>query len=274
MSKPFAKGAGKFALVGGLTGTGGLGTSVAVREHDKDVSNQIAASTAGGWAGQGVYQGAGYGAKWRAQAKHEPRSTKNRRNKLLKPVKAEHGYYTPAMERNYPKSLPEWRTHRALGWTHRGRTGTALGTAITLGGTYAGARVVQPKEKSKRGTLVKKNDYQPGVQTTRLSPLRATEAAAGITLLGWGGSRLGIVRATLAAGTRKPGNAGINFARAEKARKKIHDVTGRGAAMIGSQTNTGFRLRPIEGAVGGTLLMNHAMPVRQKKFLPTQQGGY
>ena len=265
------KGGREFALVGALTGGGGLAAAAGSRgsKRHPDESRELAGATVGGWAGQGAYQGSGYAAKWRAQAKKEPLTTRSQRDKALKPVKREHGAYTAAMERNYPKSLPEARTHRVLGWTHRGKTGTVLGGATTVAGTYAGARLMTRKQKVNKAF---------GYEQKRVSPLRATEAAVGITLLGWGGSRLGLVKGTLAAGSRKAGNTGINFARAEKARAAIEASTGRGAAMIGRHSNSGFRLRPIEGAVGGAVLANHAMPVRRKEFTPVRgpmmQGGY
>lgn len=270
VGKSVSKGGNKFALVGALTGGGGLGTAVAIHDKDKDNSRDLAAATIGGWGGQGAYQGAGYAAKWRAQNKHEPKTSKNQRNKILKPVKAKHGAYTPAMERNFPKELPEYRTHRALGWTHRGRTGTALGAIATAAGTYGGVKMIQPKQK------VRKGDF--GYERSHISKPRAAEALVGAAALGWGGSRLGIVRGTLAMGSRKAGNLGIVSRHAEKIRNTVEVSTGRGAAMLGSQVNTGFRLRPIEGTVGGALLINHALPVRRKEFTPVraplQQGGY
>lgn len=143
-----AKGGRTFALVGGLTGAGGAaGTAYEAGHGNKDRAKDAAALTVGGWSGQGAYQGAGYGAKWRAQAKHEPQVSRAKRDKTLKAAKKEHGAYTPQMERNYPKTLPEWRTHRVLGYTHRGKLGTALGATATAAGAVGALRASRSSVK-------------------------------------------------------------------------------------------------------------------------------
>lgn len=118
---------------------------------------------------------------------------------------------------------------------------------------------------------VKKRAY--GYEEHKTSPLRVAEAAVGLAGLGWGGSRLGMVKSTLRAGSKRPGNAGINFRRAEKARQAIEDKSGVGAKMLGEKINApGFRLRPAEAAIGGGLLLNNSIPVSRRKFTPIDQG--
>lgn len=146
-----AKAAGHTALTTALRWTGGLGlgsaaggTAVQRSRHDE---RQTAAAVGGGLAGQGIYQGGGYAAKWRAQIKDEPKASRSYRDRQLKRVKRVHGAYTPAMERHYPRTLPEWGAHRVLGWTHRGRIGTAVGTAATVGGAELAMRSIRRREK-------------------------------------------------------------------------------------------------------------------------------
>lgn len=139
----------------GIGGAGSAGGSAVyggerVRGEKKSKAKKTAvAAVLGGAAGQGAYQAAGYEAKWRA-AKKESESgvSRSKKEKRLKPVKRVHGSHTAGMYRNYPKDLPGSKTHRVLGWTHRGKTGTALGTAVTLGASAAAmAAARRSKEK-------------------------------------------------------------------------------------------------------------------------------
>ena len=121
------------------TGTGGAVYAVESKrtgQRDRTGAKTAAATGLGAVAGQGVYQAAGYGAKHAALPK-ERTVTRAQRDKALKPVKRKHGAYTASMERHYPKQIPGWRTHRALGVTHRGKVGTATGAAVTAAGGLA-----------------------------------------------------------------------------------------------------------------------------------------
>lgn len=135
---------------GGVVGGGATYGAERARGKEKRDAKKVAAATVvGGALGQGAYQTAGYEAKWRA-AKTEAKSglSRSKKDKALKPVKRVHGSYTAGMYRNYPKDLPGAKIQRALGWTHRGKTGTALGTAVTLGAGAAAAKVTRKKEQS------------------------------------------------------------------------------------------------------------------------------
>jgi hypothetical protein len=114
----------------------GIGTAgvagVAAESARGKKRHVIADEAVGAAAGQAAYQGAGYGAKHYAIRQLEPQTTRSQRDKQLKPAKKKYGAYTADMERNYPRTLPEAPVHRALGWTHRGRTGNALGATITV----------------------------------------------------------------------------------------------------------------------------------------------
>lgn len=267
-----AKGGRQFALVGALTGTGGLGTATELhRKGKRDEARDAAAAAAGGWAGQGIYQGTGYGAKWRAQAKKEPLASRAQRDKALKSVKRKHGAYTPAMERHFPSSLPEFRTHRVLGWTHRGRTGTALGTATTLGGSAVAIRANERKKVSKA------REY--GYRERTLSPVRATEGVAGVSLLAWGGSRLPLSGAA-AYGQRladrhgggKEAAAALELARSIGTR--AHAVTGHGEQLARGVKGLDraidkvpANLRPSVAVAAGALLVARARPVHNERFV-------
>lgn len=110
-----------------------------------------------------------------------------------------------------------------------------------------------------------------GYNSRRVSPVRATEAAIGLGLLGYGGSRTKILTSTLKVGQRV-GNHRSAYARAEKARQAVEQRTGRGAAMISRNLGTGIRLRPIEATVGGGFVLNDALPIRRQQFTPVQRG--
>lgn len=145
------------------------------------------------------------------------------------------------------------------------------GPGLALAG--AGATGLWASQDAKK-SRVRKSQTQYGYQQTRLSKPRAVEAAAGLALIGYGGSRNGLVMRTLARGARTPGSNQINFKRAEKLRAAIEDTTGRGADMLKQRLGTGYKLRNSEAIIGGGLLVNHAIPVRRKQFTPIQQGGF
>ena len=115
-----------------------------------DAADIAVAGAAGGAAGQGVYQAAGYEAKHRAmRTEAKSGQTKNQKDKKLKPAKKMFGAHTAGMYRNYPKDMPGARIHRTLGYTHRGKIGTAVGAAATLGASAAAiAAARKSKEKS------------------------------------------------------------------------------------------------------------------------------
>lgn len=118
----------------------------AVERRNDSASREAAAAAGGALAGQGAYQGAGYAAKHRALSA-ERTLGRAQRDKRLKPAKKTHGAYTPKMERNYPKTIPGWKTHRVLGWSHRGKAGTAVGAAATAAGALAAARAARKEKK-------------------------------------------------------------------------------------------------------------------------------
>jgi hypothetical protein len=120
------------------------------------------------------------------------------------------------MERNYPKELPEWKAHRVLGYTHRGKTGMALGAASTIGGGYLGAMALRPEKKVSKamgtdafGVVSKKNKDEGTDLTFRLrkipSKRRKTQRIVNATAGGIGG---GITTGALAAGVGGSGPKG------------------------------------------------------------------
>lgn len=184
------------------------------KSDTKEKAKVGASAVVGGALGQSVYQTAGYGPKHYNLRRVEPKSTRSNRDKKLKPVKKTHGYYTPAMERNYPKSLPEWKTHRVLGYTHRGRTGTLVGAAATATGAATAAATATKRRKLSKA-------YDP--EKTRVRRSRAAEGVAGATTVG---AAVQAVRAKDGPKTRR-----LNAVRLEEHANKVRE--GRGLILRG-----------------------------------------
>lgn len=161
-------------------------------------------------------------------------------------------------------------TSRAV---RRARTPGLLLAAAGAGGLMATSGNNRAKTK-----INKMAPPQYGYQETRLSPMRATGTALGVALMGYGGSRNGMLARTLARGARTPGNRQTLYAQAEKARARVEDVTGTGAKMLKQKVGSGYRLRNSEALLGGGALTYYSVPVHQKKFSPVRaphmQGGY
>lgn len=124
--------------------------------------------------------------------------------------------------------------------------------------------------------------YRPGDQLyrreRRVSPWRATEAIAGVTLATAGGSRLKMVGAGLRAGTRLSGNKKLPFERAQSVRNAAQRGTRQvGPTMRRNNTVSGAmdlipgRLRPAAATVGGAAMIGHARPVTRDKYVPTNR---
>lgn len=129
---------------------------------------EAGATVAGGGAAQGGYQASGYGTKHyvdrhtRKGGKGVTPTQVNMQDKVLKPLKSRYGMRLPKghPERNnagyhraYPKQLPHARKIRALGHTHEGRWGMAVGGATTLAGGASGALIERHR--------LKKNEEPP-----------------------------------------------------------------------------------------------------------------
>jgi hypothetical protein len=147
----------KFAAA---TLTGGAVTGALIAHHrakrplaksDRG-EKEAAAATVGAGAAQGAYQGVGYGTKHYVD-RHTRKGGKGvtpeqvrLQDKTLKPLKSKYGMRLPhgdpkrdntGYHRNYPKELPHGGTIRALGHTHEGKLGVAVGAGVTVvgGGT-------------------------------------------------------------------------------------------------------------------------------------------
>lgn len=136
---------------GGAAGGGAVyGTQRRRGQRKRDAVRTATAGVLGGAAGQGLYQAAGYEAKYRATTKEAKSGmTRAKKEKKLKPVKRAHGAHTTGMYRNYPKDLPGAKIHRALGYTHRGKSGTLLGTAVTLGASAAAIKAARKRKETR-----------------------------------------------------------------------------------------------------------------------------
>lgn len=124
--------------------------------------------------------------------------------------------------------------------------------------------------------------YRPGDQLyrkeTRISPWRATEALAGVTLMAAGGSRLKMLGGGIKAGTKLKGNRSLPFERAQSVRnaaqkgtRQVGPTLRRSATMSGTMDLIPGRLRPAAATVGGAAMIGHARPVKREKYVPTNR---
>lgn len=261
----------------GLTaGSVGGGTAVRVKTKSRERAER---AVEGGLAGQAAYQAAGYGAKHHALRRLEPKTTRSQRDKALKPVKREHGAFTPKMERNYPSHLPEAKVHRTLGWTHRGKTGVAAGTALTLTGAGVATGAMHRHDRGRKVTAAK---AMYGVQEAKTEPSRVLEAGVGGGLALYGLSRMKMVGSLARYGARIAERNGASP-------KQVDRVLSAAAAVgRGTKATTGagekqlrrvkalnnaieqvpLALRPAVATTAGIMLVQHARPVRQEHFTP------
>lgn len=107
----------------------------------------------------------------------------------------------------------------------------------------------------------------------RTHPVRATEAAVGVTMVGYGASRSGLVRDRIGRGLK--GSNKDAWASLERARSATEEHTGNLTRALGRTTH-GRKIksaiprgiRPtVAGALGG-LMIGHAMPVRTTHYKP------
>lgn len=297
-SFPVRKGGRAFLVAGALTGTGSVGASRSLHQHGhEDASRAATAGAIGGWAGQGAYQAAGYGPKHivlRAERKAIERDKGKPPQKMVKgkPVgpppmtssrlnraKSKHaklhgGKGSVEYYRNYPGHLPGGKANRVLGWTHRGKTGTALGAAATGVGTLGASRYVSGSQKGTK-QKVSKALYQ---REERLSPLRVAQFGAGAGLAAWGLGRSRFLGAALARGVKAA--QGKNNAQALEALQLAQAA--RGALRRGTtpaehslrqirRVNTAINavpapFRPEIASAAGLLLAGHALPLHTTRY--------
>jgi len=290
-----SKGGPQFALAGLLTGGAGLGAGAGVKRRDKEKGREVQAATIGGWAGQGAYQGAGYGAKHVDLHVLGPKTTNSQRDKALKEVKAKHGAFTPAMERNYPlktkagAAIPGARIHRTLGWTHRGKIGTAVGASATAAGSAVGAKVVSGKGPNGHGQ--KEHVKKLYVRDQQTSMTHLLGAGAGLALGAWGFGRSRMVGAALGRGIKvAQGHQNPYAIQALQAAQSLQGVLARGTApgeralrqiraVDQAVSRVPSALRPEIALAAGTLLVGHSRPIRRESYHPVNVrvrtfGGY
>lgn len=254
----------------GLTALGGVsGGGVYAATRDKPNAQQ---ATIGALGGQGAYQAHNYALKHYASRHLEPKTTRSQRDKKLKPVKQVHGAYTPAMERHYPKSLPEWKVHRYLGFAGRGRLGDALGAAATAGGAAA---LAHDKKKP-----VGKAIY--GYQDRKRSLPRTAEFAGGVALAAYGASRLHMVGSLAAYGARiaekqgaTPKQVDAVMSAARVVGRGTRQVTGQGEAqarkvkaLANAIDAVPYGLRAPVATAAGVMLVSNARPTTRESFTP------
>ncbi|HEY5787494.1 MAG TPA: hypothetical protein VIT65_22240 [Microlunatus sp.] len=264
-----------FATAAALTGGGSAGTVVLLhRKGHDDAANRVAAGTAGGWAGQGAYQGVTYGLKHKALRANRG-TTKAALNRKLKPVKAKHGAFTPEMYRNYPTDAPAWRTNRALGHIARGKKGTAIGAATTATGAIGAAHLA-----SRQGNQNKKVAKALYAREERLSPLRVLQLGAGAGLAAWGLGRSPVLGAALARGLKiatgknnRDAMTALQYAMAAQGALRRGTAPAEHSLRQVRRINDAINrvpaaLRPELAATAGLLLAGHAGPVHTTSYRP------
>lgn len=304
---------GLAALAGGGSGT----TAYVITDRretkaardDKRRGRQAAAAVASGGVAQGVYQGAAYGtgAYTRRRTGHNLKDAEQARgNRDLHPSLRSPEAWTAHHDkrkahlkdapdfktayRTFPRELKYSLAERVQGFTHGGKTGTAIGTALTIGAAGAGAAKAKPRrvskpESAKRDTrgprVVAPQGAQVGYRTVETDPLRVGEGAVGAALLGWGLPRHSALASVLDHAVyeaeRRGGGAGARraYVRGSGWMSSARDLTGSGAkAARRSKTVAGVvdripvKARPaVATAIGGILLSN-ARPVRREHFTP------
>lgn len=152
-----------------------------------------------------------------------------------------------------------------------------------LGGAAGGgADIVHGRRRRVESELQVVKAYRPGDQLyrkeTRVSPWRATEALAGVTLAAAGGSRLRMVGGAIKAGTKLPGNKKLPFERAQSVRnaaqkgtRQVGPTLRRNDTVSGAMDLIPGRLRPAAATVGGMAMIGHARPVKREKYVPTNR---
>lgn len=277
-----------WAISAGATGAAGLGGAEAARRKGKqEASENLVASTVGGWAGQGAYQGATYGLKHSAiRAERKAGLTRAQKDKNLKPAKKEHGAFTTDMYRNYPKTkldgktpMPGWRQNRTAGWVGRGKLGNALGTAATAGGTLAGMRYVNEPKRGGTGKkqVVGKSLYVRDRQTS-MTGLATT--GAGLALGAWGLGRSGMIGRALSMGVKQATRRQNPYAltalqTAQAAQGVLRHGTAPGEralrqirAVDRAVSRVPSAIRPEIALAAGTLLVGHSRPIRRDTYHP------
>lgn len=153
-----------------------------------------------------------------------------------------------------------------------------------LGGAAGGGADIAVRGRRRRieSELEVVKRYQPGDtlyrKETRVSPWRATEALAGVTLAATGGSRLRMVGAGIKAGTKLPGNKKLPFERAQSVRnaaqkgtRQVSPTLRRNDTVSGAMDLIPGRLRPAAATVGGMAMIGHARPVKREKYVLTNR---
>lgn len=282
--------------IGVGTAAGGGGTYAATKDKRK-----TSGVVAGGLAGQGAYQAAGYATTnyTRARTGQSLRRSDltqiargEKKRGLLRADLADKKGWEARMDtrrrhtaahttdgktnwagvyRNWPKDQPYARASRVIGHTHNGRSGVLLGAAMTLGGAAAGGAAARRRPVRKL--------Y---VQDTKASPVRLLESAAGVGLAAWGLGRSPMVGRALGRGLKMARNSNNAYAvealqRAQSAQGVLGRATAPGERALRSVravdqaiNRVPRALRPDIALAAGTLLVGHAAPIRQRSYHPVR----
>lgn len=292
-----------FHHVGALTGTGAAASVLTARRHGAtEEAKEAAGATLGGWAAQGAYQGAGYGARNAARGiggskvpRHELPHLKADEANFPDPAerakRAQNAKEREQLNRHHPRKVDQKRntplhwhgakTERILGRTHGGKTGTALGTALTLGGVALGAEAASSKKRPLSSSKVTKA-VTYGYMEERRNKQRTAYQVGGAALAAGGAAHLQVGRAVArgqryadASGRGKQYRQGADVVR--RGRNQVRNVSGQAVTGLRSRV-PGFgtalsvippKLRPHAAIGGGALLAARGTPAHDERFVPT-----
>lgn len=279
-----------FALLGGATGATGLGVSARRRSRgDDEGSKEAIGAAAGTAAGQGLYQGAGYGyrnavrgiggSKVPLHERDVPKSklpkddVKGRKaydqfRRERRELRAKHPDPVE-YKRNTPKHWHGAQMERRLAWTHGGKTGRALGGAVTGLGALIGAEAASSKKSPFQGeqSRVGKADRTYGYMEERRNGLRTAGMGVGAGVAAWGASRLH-VGPLVTRGARLATEKGVD-------RKTTDSLVARGRRVRDTTRKvTGQAEGVLRGRVPGFGTALDAIPAKHRAAAATGAGGY
>lgn len=234
----------------------------------------------GAVAGQSAYQGAVYASNSRANRKFDTmfKDPAHRRGykdtaqkKTVEGLKRTHGAGSLGYWRSMPNEIPGGRHLRVNSHLAGGRSGVAIGAAVTGIGAAAGMRSHGRKQTVAKALYAREQ---------RTVPLRQAELGLGGALAAYGLGNSRMLGRALASGIKDAkGKDNLAAMRALQMAQAAQGSLGRGT-RVGervvrqvAQVNHAVELvprglRPAVAATAGLLLAGHAIPTRRTVYRP------
>lgn len=264
----------------------GLGAQAAPLERRRTQpqrarADQASAGAVGGVAARGAWLGAGYSVRAKGHALERTRPGGMSRSKYQRIMRDHHRAaevpqntkpdkaHAPKFYRDYPIRLPAAKYKRVLGQMS-GIRGGVMQAGLIGAGTIAGAGAVGHRQAG-----VSKALYQ---REQRISPLRATELAAGGVLAAYGLSHSGMVGRAIGRGIKMSSARNHQLAvdalvRAQAARGSIRVGMAPGEAALRRVASVNAAIERVPrymraevAAAAGLLLTSNAMPVSRTHY--------